>query len=96
MVAYCLISGVRYIYEECPHSVGARSLFLKRILNELEDEAPSTKISFVKGFLRAHRIFPKAEEPELRDCPLCGMPTAASGPCRFCRIRERMKNYAPT
>jgi len=96
MVAYCLISGVRYIYEECPHSVGARSLFLKRILNELEDEAPSTKISFVKGFLRAHRIFPKAEETELRDCPLCGMPTAASGPCRFCRIRERMKNYAPT
>lgn len=95
MVAYCLISGIRYIYEECPHSVGARSLFLKRILNELEDEAPSTKISFVKGFLRAHHIFPKAEETELRDCPVCGMPTTSSGPCRFCRIRERMKHYAP-
>jgi hypothetical protein len=23
------------------------------------------------------------------------MPTSAQGPCRFCRIRERMKHYAP-
>lgn len=95
MVAYSLLSGIRYIYEECPHSVGARSLFLKRILNELEDHSPSTKIAFVKSFLRAHQIFPQPKEAELRDCPSCGMPTAAEGPCRFCRIRERMKHHAP-
>jgi uncharacterized protein (TIGR00269 family) len=95
MVAYCLISGIRYIYEECPHSVGARSLFLKGILNELEDRAPSTKITFLRAFLRSHHIFPRPKEEEVHDCPLCGMPTSAQGPCRFCRIRERMKHYAP-
>ncbi|MCX7844116.1 MAG: adenine nucleotide alpha hydrolase family protein [Candidatus Bipolaricaulota bacterium] len=95
MVAYCLIRGIRYIYEECPHSVGARSLFLKDILNRLEDAAPSTKITFLKAFLRVHPQLPKPKEVEVRDCPSCGMPTAAQGPCRFCRIRERMAQRAP-
>lgn len=95
MVAYCLIEGIRYIYEECPHSRGARSLFLKDILNRLEDESPSTKITFLKSFLRVHKIFPKAPEEELRDCPFCGMPTGAEGLCRFCRIKERMRERAP-
>lgn len=95
MVAYCLIEGIRYIYEECPHSRGARSLFLKDILNRLEDESPSTKITFLKSFLRVHKIFPKAPEEELRDCPSCGMPTGAEGLCRFCRIKERMRERAP-
>lgn len=95
MVAYCLIEGIRYIYEECPHSRGARSLFLKDILNRLEDAAPSTKITFLKSFLRVHPIFPAPKEEELRDCPSCGMPTAAEGVCRFCRIKERMAQRAP-
>ncbi|MGB9861558.1 MAG: ATP-binding protein [Candidatus Bipolaricaulaceae bacterium] len=95
MVAYCLIRGIRYIYEECPHSVGARSLFLKDILNRLEDQYPSTKITFLKSFLRVHPLLPAPEEVELRDCPVCGMPTAAEGPCRFCRIKERMAQRAP-
>ncbi len=95
MVAYCLIAGIRYIYEECPHSVGARSIFLKDILNRLEDEAPSTKITFLKAFLRVHHKLPAPKEAELRECPSCGMPTAAEGLCRFCRIKERMAQRAP-
>lgn len=95
MVAYCLISGIRYIYEECPHSAGARSLFLKDLLNRLEDRSPSTKIAFVKGFLRIHPQLPRPQEAALRDCPSCGMPTGAEGLCRFCRIRERMSQRAP-
>jgi uncharacterized protein (TIGR00269 family) len=95
MVAYCLITGIRYIYEECPHSIGARSLRLKGLLNRLEDEAPSTKITFLKSFLRVHRLLPALKAAELRDCPACGMPTAAEGPCRFCRIKERLAHRAP-
>ncbi|MFN3346521.1 MAG: ATP-binding protein [Candidatus Bipolaricaulaceae bacterium] len=95
MVAYCLIRGIRYIYEECPHSVGARSLFLKDILNRLEDEAPSTKITFLKSFLRVHDKLPEPRKAELQECPSCGMPTAAQGSCRFCRIKERMAQRAP-
>lgn len=95
MVAYCLIRGIRYIYEECPHSVGARSLFLKDILNRLEDASPSTKITFLKSFLRVHDKLPASPKAEVHACPSCGMPTAAQGPCRFCRIKERMAQRAP-
>lgn len=95
MVAYCLIEKIRYIYEECPHSVGARSIFLKDILNRLEDAAPSTKITFLKSFLRVHPKLPAPKEVELKECPSCGMPTAAEGLCRFCRIKERMAQRAP-
>lgn len=95
MVAYCLIEGIKYIYEECPHSIGARSIFLKDILNRLEDASPSTKITFLKSFLRIHPLLPKPKGVELRDCPGCGMPTAAQGLCRFCRIKERMAQRAP-
>lgn len=94
MVAYCLLRGIRYIYEECPHSAGARSLFLKDILNRLEDEAPSTKITFLKSFLRVHDKLPASPKAEVHECPSCGMPTASEGPCRFCRIKERMAQRA--
>lgn len=95
MVAYCLLRGIRYIYEECPHSVGARSLLLKDVLHRLEDASPSTTITFLKAFLRVRDKLPWPQEVELLECPSCGMPTAAQGPCRFCRIKERMAQRAP-
>ncbi len=90
VAAYCIISGIRYIYQECPHSWGARSITLKHILNELEDRYPGTKLQFLKGFFKVRQRFQPPEPVELRDCPVCGMPTAAEGLCRFCRLRERV------
>jgi len=52
MAAYAIINGIDYIYEECPFSVGAKSLLYKGILNKLEELSPATKIGFIKGYLR--------------------------------------------
>jgi len=95
MAAYCLIQGIKYLYEDCPHAEGARSIALKGVLNELEDRYPGTKLSFLRGFLSLHERFRPPEPVELRDCPSCGMPTAADGPCRFCRLKERVSHGAP-
>ncbi|RLE27472.1 tRNA(Ile)-lysidine synthetase [Candidatus Acetothermia bacterium] len=94
MAAYCLIEGIRYLYEDCPHAQGARSIVLKGVLNELEDRYPSTKISFLRQFLKVQARFRPPEPVELHDCPGCGMPTAAAGLCRFCRLKERVSHGA--
>jgi len=87
--AYTLITGIDYIYDECPHAVGATSLRHKGILNQMEEESPGTKLQFYLGFLRARRdgfFSEQAEEVELHPCSNCGQPTSAPGLCAFCRL----------
>ncbi len=95
MAIYCVLRGIRYLRDECPHSRGARSLVLKGVLNQLEDRYPATKITFLRQFYRIQDRFQPPEPVELRECPVCGMPTASQGPCRFCRLKERVSHGAP-
>lgn len=90
--AYALITGIDYIYDECPHAVGATSIRHKGILNQMEEEAPGTKLQFYLGFLRARKegLFREpAEEVELHPCTSCGQPTSAPEICTFCRLWEK-------
>ena len=90
--AYTLISGIDYIYDECPHAVGATSLRHKDILNRMEEKSPGTKLQFYLGFLRARKanfFNERLEEIELQPCTNCGQPTSAPGLCAFCRLWEK-------
>ena len=87
--AYALITSIDYIYDECPHAVGATSLRYKGLLNQMEEESPGTKSQFYLGFLRARKegfFRERAEEVELHPCTNCGQPTSAPGMCAFCRL----------
>ena len=87
--AYALITSIDYIYDECPHAVGATSLRYKWLLNQMEEESPGTKLQFYLGFLRARKegfFRERAEEVELHPCSNCGQPTSAPGLCAFCRL----------
>jgi uncharacterized protein (TIGR00269 family) len=87
--AYTLITGIDYIYDECPHAVGATSLRHKGILNQMEEESPGTKLQFYLGFLRARKegfFREHAAEVELHPCSNCGQPTSAPEVCAFCRL----------
>ncbi|HEY67574.1 MAG TPA: adenine nucleotide alpha hydrolase family protein [Thermoflexia bacterium] len=87
--AYALLTGIDYIYDECPHVVGATSLRYKGILNQMEEESPGTKLQFYLGFLRARKegfFREQAEEVELHPCTNCGQPTSVPGLCAFCRL----------
>jgi uncharacterized protein (TIGR00269 family) len=90
--AYALITGIDYIYDECPYAVGATSLRYKGILNQMEEESPGTKLQFYQGFLRAREegfFCEQAEDVELHPCSNCGQPTSAPGLCAFCRLWAR-------
>jgi uncharacterized protein (TIGR00269 family) len=89
--AYTLITGIDYIYDECPHAVGATSLRYKGVLNQMEEKSPGTKLQFYLGFLRAREegfFCEQVEEVELHPCSNCGQPTAVPGLCAFCRLWE--------
>lgn len=90
--AYALITGIDYIYDECPHAVGATSIGHKEILNQMEARATGTKAHFYLGFLRARKAGffcqPEEEELDLHPCTRCGQLTSAPGLCAFCRLWE--------
>jgi len=87
--AYAIIRGIDYIVDECPNSVGARSLLYKEALNVLEQAAPGTKQSLYWGFLeRGRPLVQEQDDATLRDCLHCGQPTTGEV-CAFCRMTER-------
>jgi len=89
--AYALMRGIEYIYEECPFSVGSKSLYYKGLLNQLENDRPGAKLVYYLSFLRAREndLFsgpqPGSEVP-VHSCPSCGQPTSVDGECAFCRM----------
>jgi len=87
MAAYALISGIDYIYEECPFSLDAKSLTYKRILNSLEENSTGTKLQFIKGYLKM--IKEAKETPkDLTYCSSCGYPCYGDK-CNMCRLLDR-------
>jgi len=91
MAAYALLSGIEYIYDECPYAVGATSIYYKELLNKLEADHPGAKLNFYITFLQAkvNGLFaPDADKAadRLHTCPGCGQPTSAPGLCAFCRL----------
>ncbi len=93
MAAYALLSGIEYIYEECPFSVGSTSIYYKELLNQLENTRPGAKLSFYLRFLEARESgmfnLPEDSPPPLFRCPTCGQPTQYEGKCSFCRMMEK-------
>jgi len=90
--AYALLRNIDYIYDECPYSKGATTIFYKELLNQLEARSRGAKQQFYLSFLRAREqqglFHRQREELELSECERCGQPTTASGLCAFCRLWE--------
>jgi uncharacterized protein (TIGR00269 family) len=93
MAAYALLRGIEYIYDECPHAIGAKSIYYKELLNKLENERPGVKLSFYLNFLEARSsgLFTERIEvqKELHPCSTCGQPTSVPGECSYCRLKNR-------
>jgi uncharacterized protein (TIGR00269 family) len=93
MLAYALLRGIEYIYDECPFSTGSTSIYYKQLLNRMENDRPGVKLSFYLSFLEARKsgLFAdrKVIQADLHPCPSCGQPTSAQDLCSFCRMMDR-------
>jgi uncharacterized protein (TIGR00269 family) len=92
MAAYCVVSGIDYMVDECPMAAGNKHLRYKEALNLIESESPGTKADFYLRFLReaANKFTPQAEagRAAISECERCGSPSS-SEICAFCRLVER-------
>ncbi|RMF27561.1 MAG: TIGR00269 family protein [Chloroflexi bacterium] len=93
--AYALLRGIDYIYDECPHAVGSKTIAYKELLAQLEAQSPGAKLQFYLSFLRAKKeglfaTVQEREEERLHACERCGQPTSAPGLCAFCRLWDRV------
>jgi uncharacterized protein (TIGR00269 family) len=97
--AYAILSGIDYVYDECPYSIGAKTLMYKGLLNQVEDESPATKLAFVKGYLRRANK-QKQDNAGAGDrqpknlCKTCGYPSYADQ-CNFCSLTARFGTAGP-
>ena len=96
--AYCVLSGIDYIVEECPMAEGNKHLGYKAALNAIELESPGSKHDFYFGFLkRASSRFAEetsVQQDQLRSCERCGAPTTGDV-CAFCKLVERSRDHEP-
>ncbi len=92
LAAYCVLTAIDYIVEECPMAAGNRHLGYKDMLNQVEERSPGTKAAFLFGFIeRGHDRFAGdavEEREDLRPCGECGAPTPGEI-CAFCKLQSR-------
>jgi len=81
---FAFLSQLPYLEDECPYAKGATTLFLKDILNQIEERSPGTKLAFYQEFLKIKALFQR-ELPPPNQCMICGMPTTAQI-CSACKI----------
>jgi len=87
--AYAVMSGIDYVYDECPYSKGAKTLTYKALLNRVEEGSPATKLAFMKGYLkRTRQDEADGEKGQKSLCSGCGYPSFGEE-CTFCRLVDR-------
>ncbi len=101
MASYAFLRKIPYVLQECPHSVDAKQLLYKKLLNEVEAASPGTKHAFLFGFLdRIDRFYPGTPDPDKHQeqstpspdgrCEQCGE-ISWTPVCSFCRLKERVR-----
>jgi len=90
VLAYCLLRGIEFHEEQCPHSKGATSRNHKEVLNLLEYYSPGSKIRFYQEFLKNQRIFSAIESHALQECSVCGSLTTRET-CQFCTVLGKLR-----
>jgi len=95
--AYTFLRGIDYIQDECPHAIGAKTIYYKEVLNQLETKRPGLKLNFYLSFLKAKAeglFSPEAHIKigDLHPCENCGQPTTAPQFCTYCRMWEQVRS----
>ena len=95
VAANAILRGIDYVEEECPNSVGARSIVYKNALDDIEAKSPGTKHGFVSTFLdRIRPVMETSQEDfDLRECTICGQATTGEV-CAFCRMWQKARDKA--
>lgn len=86
IVAYALLQGIRFGFNECPHAQESYRAKIRDLLNEYEAKYPGTKQSIINFFLKIQpKLKNSVKEIELNQCKCCGEP-ASGEVCNTCNM----------
>ena len=89
---YCYYTKIPVNEVECPHSKGAKTLEVMKILNELFEDEPNMKYQVLGSFLNLISLLEKAiKEENVIPCRKCGFPSK-DGLCSYCKRIELLKS----
>lgn len=93
---YGKIKGINFLEEKCPYSVNSKGLVHREMLDILERESPSSKLSMLRSFYNVYmpalESYYSEKSAELKYCKYCGMP-ASDDTCSVCKIVARVRKY---
>jgi len=91
---YSRINNFPVVYDPCPCAADSSRSYIKKMLDEMEEEYPKTKTSIMESFLNLRPILLDNQKPgELKECVFCGEPSSNKA-CRACNILGKLKTSA--
>ncbi|MBS3815593.1 MAG: TIGR00269 family protein [Hadesarchaea archaeon] len=89
LTIYALLQDLGAHIDECPYIGGLRSK-VRRFLNDLEVDHPTTKFKILRMFERLESHLPDfSEDFELKECEYCGEPSPKNV-CRTCELLRKI------
>lgn len=86
---YAILQGINFYDGECPHSFNNVRRDVQKMINDLEEKYPGTKMQ-ISGFYSKARENRKEEQKNLVSCSSCGSP-CSNGICKACELLDRIK-----
>lgn len=85
---YAILQEIEHYDGECPHSFNNVRRDVQKMVNDLEDKYPGTKMQILSFYKKAKNQEP--EKKELVSCSSCGSPSS-NGICKSCELLEKVK-----
>ncbi|WFO75177.1 adenine nucleotide alpha hydrolase family protein [Desulfurococcaceae archaeon MEX13E-LK6-19] len=89
VLRYALYTGLPFVSSKCPFALReSLELDLKKLINELEERYPSTKIGFIRRLAKNIEKYPETRN-EYKKCTICGL-VSSGNECSFCKLTRRV------
>lgn len=93
---YCLINNLKYVEKPCPYAEDSPTLKIKKIIMQLEEIRPGTKLSLLRNFtnkihIALERYYLEKTNEKINECIKCGYPTSQKV-CAFCKLKEKIQS----
>ncbi|MHC1591387.1 MAG: TIGR00269 family protein [Candidatus Helarchaeales archaeon] len=89
---YARINGIPHSKEPCPYDVKATTKKLKKIMDELEEVRPNSKLSLIRAYVKHYKTALSSSYVDdlgtVNRCD-CGAPTSGET-CNFCWIKSKI------
>jgi len=91
---YAYLNNITFQSEQCPYAPYALRTEIRDFVNRLEARHPGSKFTIYRSFEKMRPLLKGASKTRLKQCRLCGEPSA-NAVCEACSMLLRLRNNYP-